>query len=69
MSPSDQLLSRYYTRMLDLIKNSSADSQQLLGQVAQCSHCFDANFLIDAFLQIVPVPVVMHEVKKYCRTL
>ena len=30
---------RYYTRMLDLIKNSSADSQQLLAQVsAACEY-------------------------------
>ena len=55
--------------MLDLIKNSSADSQQLLGQVmlsvgafANDAQCIDSP-------QIVPVPVVMHEVKKYCRSL
>jgi len=29
----DLMLCRYYTRMLDLIKNSSADAQQLLSQV------------------------------------
>ena len=67
-------LYRYYTRMLDLIKNSSADSQQLLAQVgAACEYrppFFSAScaLLCDS-PQIVPVPVVMHEVKKYCRTL
>jgi hypothetical protein len=30
---ADSAVCRYYTRMLDLIKNSSADSQQLLSQV------------------------------------
>jgi hypothetical protein len=65
--------------MLDLIKNSSADSQQLLGQVMPSVGAFanDAPsvsaFANDApcidSLQIVPVPVVMHEVKKYCRSL
>jgi hypothetical protein len=55
--------------MLDLIKNSSADSQQLLGQVIprRCE-CVSGALNINS-LQIIPVPVVMHEVKKYCRTL
>jgi len=65
---------RYYTRMLDLIKNSSADSQQLLAQVsAACEYrppfCSASCALLCDSPQIVPVPVVMHEVKKYCRTL
>ena len=56
--------------MLDLIKNSSADSQQLLSQVNLPS-LFDMkkNALFVDSRQIIPVPVVMHEVKKYCRTL
>jgi hypothetical protein len=55
--------------MLDLIKNSSADSQQLLGQVMPRRYACVSSALDTDSLQVIPVPVVMHEVKKYCRTL